>query len=259
MFKKFLSTAFALTVIVITLMYANMASSQIVKEGWVSYWTFNEADIEDKTVKDVFGENHGTIHGDPKQVEGKLGEALKFDGGDDCVEIQNPSNLDMTDAITVTMWLKVPDDNIRAFALSKNDNLNGFRFEVKPDLFWTLEKGDVQKNIKSSLPREEWCYLVGTFDGKESILYINGEQVGASLPAEGGLGNAEKSLIIGAHRFSGDLPFNGTIDDVAIYKRALSEDEVQQNFEAESWAEQAVVASTKKLAETWGKIKNSLK
>lgn len=249
-FAFFFATAF---------MCANMAKAQVITEGLVSYWTFDKSDIDGETVEDVFGENHGTIHGEPKQVEGKLGEALKFDGGDDCVEIQNPSNLDMTDAITVTMWLKVPDDNIRAFALSKNDNRNGFRFEVKPNLFWVLEKGDAQKAIKSSLSREEWCYLVGTYDGKESILYINGEQVGASLPAAGALANCEKSLIIGAHRHSGDLPFNGTIDDVAIYKRALSEDEVQQNFEAESWAEQAVVASTKKLAETWGKIKNSLK
>ena len=54
-----------------------------------------------------------------------------------------------------------------------------------------------------------------------------GEQVGAGLPAAGGLNNAQKSSIIGAHRHSGDLSFNGLIDEVAVFNVALEEEDIQ--------------------------------
>ncbi|MBC8235184.1 hypothetical protein H8E77_37035, partial [bacterium] len=86
MFNKPSIIAFTLAVIASAFMYANMftsftdafglrAEAQAVKEGLVSYWTFDQADIKGKTVKDVWGDNDGTIIG-PKIVKGKVGEAL---------------------------------------------------------------------------------------------------------------------------------------------------------------------------------------
>ena len=57
---KTLIIIFALTVITLALQ-TNPAKSQIVTDGLVSYWTFDSADIKDKTVKDVWGDNDGTI------------------------------------------------------------------------------------------------------------------------------------------------------------------------------------------------------
>ena len=61
----------------------------IVTEGLVSYWTFDEKDIAENSVKDVWGNNSGTIVGDPKVVNGKVGEALEFDGTEDYVNLTN--------------------------------------------------------------------------------------------------------------------------------------------------------------------------
>ncbi len=62
--------------------YTGMSQAQVVEEGLVSYWTFDEADIGGETLKDIFGNNDGTISGDPKAVDGRIGKALEFDGND---------------------------------------------------------------------------------------------------------------------------------------------------------------------------------
>ena len=244
------------SIVVISLMSAGVSHAAIDIKTCVGLWLFDEG--KDDEAKDSSGSgNDGTLMNGPKWVNGKFGKALSFDGGDDIVEVKDADNLDLVDAITVSMLLEVPDDATRAFALSKNDNANGFRFEVKPNLYWVLEKGDAQKAIKSNAPREEWAHIVGTFDGKMSILYIDGEQVGASLPAAGGLANSAKSLIIGAHRHSGDLPYNGLIDEVAIFNVALEEEDIQDITEKglEAALGLAAVEPGGKLAASWAAIK----
>ena len=64
-------------------------AANIVTDGLVSYWTFDEQDIADNTVKDVWGKNNGTIVGNPKVVAGQVGDALEFDGSDDYVNLTN--------------------------------------------------------------------------------------------------------------------------------------------------------------------------
>ncbi len=63
------------------------AHASIVTDGLVSYWTFDRVHIINKTVKDVWGDNNGTLIGNPKIVPGQVGEALEFDGIDDFVNL----------------------------------------------------------------------------------------------------------------------------------------------------------------------------
>ncbi len=108
MFNKVLSLTFTL-VIVLTFMCANMANAQFVTEGLVSYWTFNKASMQGETVKDVWGENNGTIKGEPKAVEGKFSEAMEFDGRDDFVEVPDSKSLQIDKAGTIEMWIQIAE------------------------------------------------------------------------------------------------------------------------------------------------------
>ena len=67
----------------------NGHTQPIVTDGLVSYWTFDEKDIAGFTAKDVWGENDGRIVGNPKVVDGQVGEALEFDGANDYVNLTN--------------------------------------------------------------------------------------------------------------------------------------------------------------------------
>jgi hypothetical protein len=74
------------------------------EEGLVGYWSFDEG--EGTIAHDYSGNsNDGTIYG-ATWVDGKVGKALSFDGVDDYVRVNDSSNFDITDAITIEAWIK---------------------------------------------------------------------------------------------------------------------------------------------------------
>ncbi len=64
-------------------------AERVVTDGLLSYWTFDRHQIVGRKVKDVWGENDGTIVGNPKVVKGYVREALKLDGPRDYVNLTN--------------------------------------------------------------------------------------------------------------------------------------------------------------------------
>ena len=73
--------------IIIGIFALRTAHASIVTDGLVNYWTFDRGYITNKTVKDVWGDNNGTLIGNPKIVPGQVGDALEFDGIDDFVNL----------------------------------------------------------------------------------------------------------------------------------------------------------------------------
>jgi len=73
--------------IIIGIFSLRTAPASIVTDGLVSYWPFDRGYTTNKTVKDVCGDNNGTLIGNPKVVPGQVGEALEFDGIDDFVNL----------------------------------------------------------------------------------------------------------------------------------------------------------------------------
>ena len=62
-------------------MCANVLEAQVIEDGLVLYWPFDEADIKGDTVSDVVGGNDGTLIGGPAIGEGKYGDGLVFGDG----------------------------------------------------------------------------------------------------------------------------------------------------------------------------------
>ncbi len=257
MFNKILTIAFALTVIIITLMSANIAKAQVVQDGLVNYWSFDEADIVGDTAKDVWGENDGTIMGDPKLVTGKVGKALEFDGVDDKVSIGNISALS-GENVTITAWVYWEGGSgIYDPIVTQSDaNWAGYYFymysddPVKSLTFWLNDDPEVY--TPTSFPEDKWHFAAGTHDATDLKVYVDGVLQATQAMTGSGI---SKTGYIGFDDYT-PAPeyFKGIIDEVAIYNRALSEDEIVQNMNAEGMA---AVSPTKKLALTWGVIKVS--
>ena len=88
MLKKTSYMLFPLAIIAIPVLLINVALAQeFVTNGLIGFWTLDEDTIDGNTVRDVQGERHGEIGGDPATVEGKINKALEFDGNDDYVQI----------------------------------------------------------------------------------------------------------------------------------------------------------------------------
>jgi len=84
----------------------------------------------------------------------------------------------------------------------------------------------------TKVPLKEWTLVAMTFDGKASRVYVNGKFVAEEgynpYPLKGGLFNGKADFTVGAVDRSGEMGnyFNGELDELAIYSRALSEKEL---------------------------------
>ena len=178
--------------------------------------------------------NHGTIYG-ATWVEGKFGKALQFDGVDDYVEVPDSASLDITDEITVTAWIyPLAVDSYRgivADAYSGCQNF-GWKFGILDGKLW-FEHGDGTTCGKYSsvatISTNQWYFVAVTFKDKVR-LFVNEEVKEFTPPLS--LVSRDAWLGIGRAFLNeyGATYFNGTIDEVRIYNRALSAEEIKRLY-----------------------------
>jgi hypothetical protein len=177
--------------------------------------------------------NHGKIYGSIL-VDGRYGKALSFDGVDDYVNIPDSASLSISTAITVSFWIYprtfAPETQAVLSKGSSGSNCN-YDFHLYTNtLRWSTCVGGSLNELVATLGAENtWYYIVGTYDGSVKRLYVNGELI-ASLSQTGILPTNTLPLTIGsAPNWYGTF-FNGIIDEVRIYNRALSEDEIKHLY-----------------------------
>jgi hypothetical protein len=220
---------------------ARTAPSPVNTSGIIGLWTFNEAsgNIVYDTSENA---NNGIING-ANRVNGISGSGLYFDGISNYVNITNSPGLNPANEITLEAWIK-PNNVLsqgwnkiiakpftspaypwQQYALTL---YNGrFFFELNTN----GSKSEVSNSI--ALENDTWYYVVGTYDGSEMKIYVNGELNG-TLPKSGIIPSYPTNLHIGAGIYSGlNTEFiNGTIDEVRILDRDLSAQEVKAAYEA---------------------------
>lgn len=257
--KKTITILLLLMVIAISVWYPTVAKASIVIKGLISYWTLDEPTIEEGIAEDIFGDNDGEIHGEPEIIEGVIAEALHF-GGNDFIVVASNEGLKLTE-FTIETWVKgdsAPEEGATSRWLLKgqNDGAN-FRFtwDGDADNIQTFAIGQIIggwsliTKIKEELKGEEWYHIVGTWDSRSLIVYLNGKLSNRKNWRATPMVDDEP-LIIGG---SINSPFKGAIDEVKIYNRALTESEVLNNFKDRT--QLAVTSDIYKLPTLWGKIK----
>jgi hypothetical protein len=205
-------------------------------EGAVLYLTFDKETIIEKEnrVEDSSGNrNDGVICA---QIIGdENGQALCFDGSTDHVYVEDSPSLDIQNTITILAWIK-PE---------KNDNWDGIVTKGEDVLSYDLQlAGEHGFRFTYNFPAEGWrtCFSphhhislddwhhVGiTYDGSELILYHNGAAIHKEYLKTSFNTNDER-LFIGADFPGGDEYFRGLLDEIAIFNRALSKEEVQEMY-----------------------------
>ena len=247
--------------------------SQVVRDRLVSYWSFDTADVKGNTVIDLVGGNDGTIIGAPKQVAGKFGGAFKFNGNPDAIDIGSSANgsLNFGDDTDFSMmaWIKVdkpPElDGAQSTIISKGDGGNNARIlwkiiTTQVNVTIANEAGGGPKLVLASAKEVvdgKWHHVLFVSDRSDTTrIYIDGKFDAEGGETEGTDITTESRMYIGASVRIGEATrryFEGLIDEVGIYDRALTADEVKRNYNAKGLA----VSPQKKLAITWGEIKIS--
>lgn len=100
---------------------------------------------------------------------------------------------------------------------------------------------------------KEWHHIAATYDGKEMIAYGDGEPFGNRKASFKLSCTTDKPLYVGGGVDRPQYVFDGAIDEVAIFNRALSQDEVKKAMEGLS--KMLSVGTAGRLSATWGRIK----
>ncbi len=211
--------------------------------GLTGYWRF-----EDNTGSLIALDSSGSgnvgaltnMDAEVAWVDGHIGDAITFDGVDDRVVTPAPPIVGSGNR-TVAFWVR-PAELIS----SVSDHLvewgttavNGARYTVKLDPGNVLRVEISGSNFVSSLvvPQGVWSFVAVVMDGPtlgDNRLYVNSSSQDATGANSIDTGSDNGVNIGGSFAFS-DRYFNGAIDDVRIYNRALSETEIEKLYEEES-------------------------
>jgi len=190
-------------------------------------------------------ENNGTIVG-AKDTEGKLRNALLFDGVDDYVEIPKTASFAGKNAGSISLWYKPnanPTGGDAALFYESTGSSGYSRFAIFHGLNGDLKGFMRDTNTGASFSVTEinpflagnWYHIVLTFDSAtdELILYRNGSPVDLDTAAKGSFTTETPAdpIAIGAYKAGVSYYVNGIIDEVVIYDRALSADEIRALYE----------------------------
>jgi hypothetical protein len=191
-----------------------------------------------RTAEQIYNDyktTHGTLVGDTKFVDGKVGKALQFDGTGDYVDCGTNLTDSMESAGTIEMWA-YPTALGGLFSRSVGGSWTDERIVLhfyasggKPDL--TLSNGTNywQHQANTAIPTGQWSYIAVTWDGSNVKHYLNGvldrSQAQGGTPEVTGI----KTWIGRTEGLAPDL-FTGKLDDVRIYNYARTAAQIMQDY-----------------------------
>jgi len=172
----------------------------------------------------------GTIRGNPAFVEGIAGMALSFDGVNDYVDFGNNAAFDITEQITLSAWVNTNDTGNGQHNpyVSKGDQTYAIKHASSNTIeFFIYDAGWYTANVRvDSAFNGEWHHVLGTYDGSELKTYVDG-LLGATVAHQGSIEIQTHNLTIAMNSQETDRFYEGVIDEVKIYNRALSKGEVR--------------------------------
>lgn len=209
--------------------------------GLVSYWSLDEG--MGKTAVDVVSGNDGTLNSagttEIGWTDGILDSAIRIAAADRYVDCGDPDNLEPL-RITVSAWCQrgtsfsqfivgKRDEGSASYGLT-TDNAGHAQFEafVGPSAARTYSTGS------TDLTDSGWHHVVGTWNGRETAVYVDGELEGKNLWVPEPGDPLDIAASTAAFRIGWGYTWNytwiGAIDEVRIYDHVLSAEEIKNSY-----------------------------
>lgn len=233
--------------------------------------------VYDKSVNENNGipkNFNGTLYGNTHWVEGRFGYGLEFDGDGDYMLLNegggfndmplfpnNPNN----GPVTITLWFKTSDVAPSETKYLFSDNYDEIAFRL-------LTSGKLQAETYSSvnslqpITANEWHFAALSYDynNRRMYFYLDGNLQGStSVSLSGVNGFEDYPFGIGVDYQGGGLegPFNGIIDEVRIFNKALSQSEIQTEMQSSTPVSSQLIWSFEEPSDMWvkGKYGNAMK
>ena len=202
----------------------------------VALWHFNSVNTTNYTLDESDNHNDGYLgNGNsenvPSLVGGKLSNGLQFDGSDDYILVPNSSSLALSDdTFTIEVWVKTSSQTNQGIFDKYSWNINLYLYDdgIVEFYVWAKTGDDIDLYSTTNISDGDWHHIAAVVDKPNSIgkLYIDGveEDSTASGTTET---YTDGDIYIGTDTWD---YFNGIIDEVKIYNRSLSADEIYRDY-----------------------------
>ncbi|MDP9223195.1 MAG: LamG domain-containing protein, partial [Actinomycetota bacterium] len=208
-------------------------------------------------MKDVQSRNDGVHHDGAKAARDSASQNrfTRYDGIDDFSAIPASHDLSPKTQLSIEFWMRNRQPGTRAFPLSKAGGQTSrdseWWFEWRSDdriafRLWTAPGTFAQALSASSYDDKSWHHVVATYDGHWVNLFIDGALVGSEHHI-GKIRRTPQPIVLGdisSSRTGGPTQFQGDIDELAVYDRALSPTQVDEHYRSGATAVAEFTADT---------------
>lgn len=189
------------------------------------------------------GRDHLVTFGGERQrviaVDWRFGKVLYFDGDDDVVEITDSPSLDITNEMTISAWVKY-DTPLQTSGIVGKISSGGGSIRLGYEFFWFDDEIHFRVGVGSGgydeiavayTSTDEWVHWVVVHDGTNLKIYKNGVEVATMVATQVPWGSSNENVFVGRSQFTVPNSMKGLIDEVRIYSRGLSPEEVRTLYE----------------------------
>jgi len=188
---------------------------------------------------------NGTLVNSPSFVAGRVGNAIQLDGAQ-YVDLGNPAALQLTGSMTISGWIKsssFPVDDA-AIVSNRTSGSLGLQLDTTVDtgprtIGFKLTNSSGNKMYRygsTTLAANNWYYVSGVYDAATQAIsvYLNGNLDNGTLigPVTATQQNSTLNVFVGRRAGVAGFEFSGSIDEVRIYGRALTQAEIQAEMNA---------------------------
>jgi len=219
----------------------------------VGIWLFDEGSGD--IAKDSSGnDNDATLFNGPAWVGGRFGQAVKFNGQDNCVQT-GQKFLDGLEEFTIVTWINT--DNLTGSRIGLVGQNDSPEFGIDPIgrvFLWTPH---ASVGHPYTHPDGEWHHVAAVADDEGVKVYVDGDVAAGGSP--GNHGSSDFTVNIGGCGVwdaDGNW-FSGAMDEVAIFHSALGADSIAEIMDSGLYSMVTSVQAADKVASTWGRIKRA--
>jgi|GEM_PF-6506646 len=204
--------------------------SDINLDNLVSYWNLDEG--AGTIANDIQDGNTGTIENNATWIDdGILGSALQLDGNNDYISVDNSQNLQISEQLTLEMWVNTSQKN-KTTVLAEKVDCYGLGQDSSMGWYSYIYTGGYYYNYlywNNGKPQHHrWYYLVLTYDGTEMKFYVDG-QLHDSTILNNNISTYDSDFNIGYDSWY-QTYFKGKVDEIRVWNIALTKADIESLY-----------------------------
>jgi hypothetical protein len=216
-----------------------------LEQSLIAWWPFDSNNFG----WDATGNGHdGNIVGTCRPTKGIKGSALLNDSYYGGLDIADDDAFKLTGSFSLSAWLRVDQLNsahsLVFFRGDSRPGMDAYFVTVYPDKslrFYIQDKANNAAMVKATIPLEKFVHCTAIFDAEAQsiLLYVNGTLVNSTHTSLTPIDDLDQSQLPGigighhAYRKGNDYSFTGALDEVRIYSRALTTEEVSTLYRSD--------------------------